>query len=95
MHVYGEDVFNMNDTLILLISNTLTAIAGWFVGRKRQQAETDNAILRNMEIVISSYKSLIDDLKVEIQNLNIKVQDLEKKIDELHKENKILKSKVK
>jgi chaperonin cofactor prefoldin len=85
----------MNETLILLISNTLTAIAGWFVGRKRQQADTDNAILRNMELVISSYKVLIDDLKTEIQNLNIKIQELEKKIDILHEENKTLKSKVK
>lgn len=85
----------MNDTILLFLSNALTGIAAWFVGRKRQQAETDNAILRNMEIVISSYKSLIDDLKVEIQNLNIKVQELEKKIDELHAENKILKSKIK
>jgi polyhydroxyalkanoate synthesis regulator phasin len=81
----------MNNELLLIISNTLTATASFFVGRKRKQADTDNAILRNMEIVISSYKVLIDDLKIEIQNLNLKVQDLEKKIDELHEENKILK----
>lgn len=85
----------MNETLILLVSNTLTALTGWFLGKKRQQADTDNAILRNMEIVISSYKVLIDDLKTEIQALNIKIQDLEKKIDDLHSENKILKSKIK
>ena len=81
----------MNNELILIISNSLTAAASFFVGRKRKQVDTDNAILRNMEIVISSYKVLIDDLKIEIQNLNLKVQDLEKKIDELHEENKILK----
>lgn len=80
----------MNNELLLLISNTLTATASFFVGRKRKQVDTDNAILRNMEIVISSYKVLIDDLKTEIQSLNLKVQDLEKKIDELHEENKVL-----
>lgn len=85
----------MSETTILLISNALTGIAAWFVGKKRQQADTDNAILRNMEIVIGSYKELIDDLKVEIQNLNIKVQELEKKIDELHKENNRLKLEIK
>ena len=84
----------MNETLILLISNGLTAIAGWFVGRRRQQADTDNAILKNMELVISSYKVLIDDLKTEIQNLTIKVQELEGKIDRLHQENNMLKSKL-
>jgi cell division protein FtsB len=77
----------MNETILLFLSNTLTGFAGWFVGRKRQQADTDNAILKNMELVISSYKVLIDDLKIEIQNLNIKIQDLEKKVDELHDEN--------
>ena len=77
----------MNETILLFLSNGITGLAGWFVGRKRQQAETDNAILRNMELVISSYKVLIDDLKTEIHELNIKIQDLEKKVDELHAEN--------
>jgi polyhydroxyalkanoate synthesis regulator phasin len=84
----------MNDNLILLLSNILTAVASWFVSKKRQQAETDNAILRNMEIVISSYKVLIDDLKEEIHGLNLKIQELEKKIDELHAENKRLKANL-
>ena len=84
----------MNDNLILLLSNTFTAIASWFVSKRKQQAETDNAILRNMEIVISSYKVLIDDLKEEIHGLNIKIQELEKKIDDLHAENKRLKANL-
>jgi len=84
----------MNETLILLISNGLTAIAGWFVGRKRQQADTDNQVLKNLEISVNLYRQIIDDLKREIESLNIKVQDLEKKIDELHVENRTLKSKI-
>ena len=85
----------MNDTIILLISNSLTAAAAWFVGKRRATAETDNQVLRNLELSINLYRGIIEDLKKEIESLNIKVQDLEKKIDELHKENKILKSKVK
>ena len=84
----------MNETIILLISNTITGIAAWFVGKKRQQADTDNAILKNMELVISSYKVLIDDLRTEIRDLNIKIQELERKVDELHAENRKLKSKI-
>jgi peptidoglycan hydrolase CwlO-like protein len=84
----------MNDTLLLLISNSITAIAGWFVGRKRQQADTDNQVLRNLEIAVGIYKNLIDDLKTEIHQLNLKIQDLEKKVDELHAENKRLKSNL-
>lgn len=84
----------MNDTLLLFISNTMTAIAGWFVGRRRQQAETDNSVLRNLELAVNLYKNIIDDLKQEIHELNLKIQELEKKVDELHAENKKLKSKA-
>jgi peptidoglycan hydrolase CwlO-like protein len=84
----------MNNELILVISNSLTAIAAWFVGRKRQQADTDNQVLKNLELAVNLYKNIIDDLKQEIHDLNIKVQDLEKKIDVLHEENKKLKGKL-
>ena len=84
-------VINMNTEIILIISNILTGIAGWFAGRRRSNAETDNQVLRNLELSIGLYKNIIDDLKQEIQGLNIKIQDLEKKVEELYKENKQLK----
>jgi peptidoglycan hydrolase CwlO-like protein len=82
----------MDANLLLIISNAITGIAGWFVGKRRQQVETDNAVLRNLELSVNLYKTIIDDLKEEIHGLNIKIQDLEKKIDELHAENKKLKA---
>ena len=84
----------MTTEILLLISNALTGVAAFFVGRRRQQAETDNQVLRNLEIAVSLYKGIIDDLKQEIHDLNIKIQDLEKKVDELHAENRKLKSKI-
>ena len=81
----------MNTEILLIISNALTGIAGWFVGKRRSNAETDNQVLRNLELSIGLYKNIIDDLKTEIQGLNIKIQDLEKKVEELYKENKQLK----
>lgn len=81
----------MNTELILIISNALTGIAGWFVGRRRSNAETDNQVLRNLELSVNLYKNIIDDLKQEIHELNIKVQDLEKRVDELLTENRKLK----
>jgi peptidoglycan hydrolase CwlO-like protein len=84
----------MNETLLLFVSNALTGIAAWFVGKKRQQAETDNQVLRNLELAISLYNNIIEDLKQEIHELNIKIQELEKKVDELHQENKRLKSSL-
>ena len=84
----------MNETILLLLSNAITGLAGWFVGRKRQQADTDNQVLRNLELAVGLYKNIIDDLKEEIHQLNIKIQELEKKVDELHKENNKLKSSL-
>ena len=84
----------MNENLILILSNIATGIGAWFVSRKRQQADTDNQTLRNLELAVNLYKNIIDDLKKEIHELNIKIQDLEKKIDELHQENKKLKANL-
>jgi peptidoglycan hydrolase CwlO-like protein len=81
----------MNTELILIVSNILTGIAGWFAGRRRQTAETDNQVLRNLELSIGLYKNIIDDLKEEIHQLNNKIQDLEKKVEALMSENKKLK----
>jgi peptidoglycan hydrolase CwlO-like protein len=81
----------MNTEIILIISNILTGIAGFFVGKRRSDAETDNQVLRNLELSIGLYKNIIDDLKEEIHSLNIKIQDLEKKVEELYQENKRLK----
>ena len=83
----------MNTEIILIISNILTGVAGFFVGKRRSDAETDNQVLRNLELSIGLYKNIIDDLKEEIHSLNIKIQDLEKKVEELYQENKRLKGK--
>lgn len=95
MHVFGEEDVNMNESLILIISNALTGIASFFVGKRRSNAETDNQVLRNLELSVNLYRGIIDDLKREIESLNIKIQDLEKKVDMLHEENKTLRSKTK
>jgi peptidoglycan hydrolase CwlO-like protein len=84
----------MNNELILFVSNILTGTMGWFFGKRKQHAETDNQVLKNLELAVNLYKGIIDDLKKEIHDLNIKVQDLEKKIDELHAENKRLKGNL-
>ena len=84
----------MTQDFILLLSNILTGIAGWFVGRRRQQAETDNQVLKNLEVSIGIYKQIIDDLKEEIKLLNYKIQELEKKVGMLHQENSRLKANL-
>lgn len=83
----------MNETILLFLSNAITATAAWFVGKRRSNAETDSVVLKNLELSVNLYAQIIKDLKTEIENLNIKIQELEQKIDVLHAENRKLKSK--
>ena len=81
----------MTTEILLLISNMLTGVAAFLVGKRRNDAETDNQVLRNLELSVNLYKNIIDDLKSEIHELNIKIQDLESKVTKLMDENKRLK----
>jgi len=81
----------MNEGIILIISNALTALASFFVGRRKSEADSDNIILNNLAVSINIYKTIIDDLKEEIHQLNLKVEQLEKKVDLLTEENSKLK----
>lgn len=82
----------MNTEILLIISNILTGVAGFFVGKRRSDAETDNQVLKNLELSIGIYVRIIEDLKTEIQQLNIKVQELEIKVEKLMHENTNLKN---
>lgn len=84
----------MTDQIIMILTNVITGVSAWFIGRRRMSAETDNQVLRNLELSVSLYKDIIESLKKEIHDLNIKIQELETKIDQLHRENKALKKKT-
>jgi peptidoglycan hydrolase CwlO-like protein len=81
----------MSNELLLIISNALTGVAAWFVGRRKVNAEVENQVLKNLELSINIYAELVKNLKEEIESLNIKIQHLETKMDDLYKENKELK----
>ena len=77
----------MDNTWLLLISNALTGVAAWAVGKRKTNAETDNVVLKNLESSVGLYKLIIDNLRDEIKLLNGKMELMESKIDELTKEN--------
>ena len=81
----------MNTEILLLLSNVVTGIACWFVGKRKTNAETDNLILLNLEKSMLIYQDLITNLKEEIHKLNNKIKDLESKVDTLMEENRRLK----
>jgi peptidoglycan hydrolase CwlO-like protein len=76
-----------------IVMTVVTTLIGYFVGRRKTNAETDNQVLKNLELSVGIYTKIIEDLKGEIQELNHKVQDLQKMVDELMVENRKLKNK--
>lgn len=86
---------NIEQILTILGSGTVTGIVGYFAGKRRTNAETDNVVLLNLEKSVQIYKDIIDDLKTQIGKLNSKIEELENKIDELYAENRQLKQKTK
>ena len=75
-----------------IVMTVVTTLIGYFVGRRKSNAETDNQVLKNLELSIGLYKNMIDDLRTEIRELNQKIQDLEIKVDSLKQENNKLKN---
>jgi peptidoglycan hydrolase CwlO-like protein len=76
-----------------IVLTVVTTMVGYFAGRRKTNADTDNQVLKNLELSVGIYTKIIDDLKTEIHELNIKVQDLQKMVDELMVENRKLKNK--
>jgi peptidoglycan hydrolase CwlO-like protein len=74
-----------------IIMTVVTTVIGYVVGRRKSNAETDNQVLKNLELSIGLYKNMIDDLRTEIRELNLKIQELEIKVDSLKQENNKLK----
>ena len=75
-----------------IVLTVVTTMIGYFAGRRKTNADTDNQVLKNLELSVNIYTKIIDDLKSEIHELNVKVQDLQKMVDELMVENRKLKN---
>jgi peptidoglycan hydrolase CwlO-like protein len=81
----------MSNLIVLFISNLVTGLISFFLSKKISEGQRGNQSLNNLELSVSLFREIIEDLKKEIEGLNIKVQQLEDKIDQLSKENNKLK----
>jgi len=81
----------LESIITILSSGTISGLVGYFTGKRKADAETDNQVIRNLELSVNVYAEIIQNLKDEIMQLNLKIQDLEAKIELLMKENQELK----
>lgn len=76
---------------MVVIPSIVTAVLGWFVGRKRENVDLCGERLDNLEKSIGVYNKIIDDMSIKIDALKKEITKLETKIQDLMTENKKLK----
>lgn len=84
----------MRDILMIVIPSIITAVVGWFIGRRRENVDLCGDRLDDLEKSIKVYNVIIDDMSTKIENLTKHISKLEVKIKELMDENKKLKNKT-
>jgi chromosome segregation ATPase len=81
----------MREILMIVIPSIITAVVGWFIGRRRENVDLCGDRLDDLEKSIKVYNVIIDDMSTKIENLTTHISKLEIKIQQLLAENKKLK----
>ena len=85
----------MDNIVITAIFTFISSLVGFFVGSRKNNAETDRIVLENMKGVIEVYTQTIEDLKHEVQELKEDIKEykscINKLEDELHQFKKQMK----
>ena len=76
---------------MIVIPSIITAVVGWFIGRRRENVDLCGDRLDDLEKSIKVYNVIIDDMSTKIENLTTHISKLEIKIQQLLAENKKLK----
>jgi len=85
-------------TLLPYLSAIITAIAGWFVGRRKRKLDAINSMQQSIDTLIVKNNELLDEIitvKTENADLKIAVNSLSHQNETLHKELSELKEYVK
>ena len=84
----------MNEYLMTIIGSTISGIAAFYVGAKKNQREVESMGLDNVQKSLLVYNQIIEDLKEEIADLRKEISRLEKLVEELREENEKLHKEI-
>jgi peptidoglycan hydrolase CwlO-like protein len=73
----------MNEVVITALVSALTTIGGFFLGKRKSNAETDSIVIQNVKELLGVYSNTINDLKNEIKELKEKIDKYEEQIDNM------------
>ena len=82
------------EKLLYVASTVAVSLVTYFMGKRKQEAETDSTTLENLDKSLLIYQKMINDMSIKIDELTKKIDDLETTVEKLMKENKQLKSKL-
>lgn len=82
------------EKILYVASTVAVSLVTYFMGKKKQEAETDSTTLENLDKSLLIYQKMINDMSIKIDELTKKIDDLETTVEKLMKENKQLKSKI-
>ena len=63
-----------------ILAPIATAIAGWFLGRRKSAAEASSTEIENVEKSLAIYRGIITDLESQIKSLKTQITDLEQQL---------------
>ena len=64
------------DYIASVVIPAISALGGWFVGRRKRRADVESAELQNVQATLNIYIQMIGDMKKHIDNLESRVNDL-------------------
>jgi chromosome segregation ATPase len=73
----------MNEVIITALVSALTTIGGFFLGKRKSNAETDTIVIQNVKEILGVYAITINDLKNEIRELKDKIDRYEEQIENM------------
>lgn len=74
------------EIVLNVILTFIGTLAGYIFGARKNNAEADSIVIKNVKEILDVYSQTINDLKSEITELKLKVTQYEKQIDCLNKE---------
>ncbi len=79
------------DTVLNILAPIATAVVGWFIGKRKTNAEASQSEIENVEKALGIYRNIIEDLNSKIQALEDRVTTLINRLETVEAENRQLK----
>lgn len=74
------------EIILNVVLTFIGSLAGYIFGARKNNAEADSIVLKNVKEILEVYAQTINDLKSEITELKLKVSQYEQQISCLNKE---------